>query len=177
MNHSNNPNVDGSVTLVNGLKRIGFFAVRDIPAQSEVGTKLAASLERQCRLFCSLKLLASQSHFASLFKLFYNYGDMFVSDKGKFRWQRQGSRDNQSAQPGNGGDGECQRVALSDSLLYCGVCDENNKDVTSRPTQEEKRKLVKTRRKTRYGCNKCDLVVCLPHWNCHPKYAKTRSKA
>ena len=36
MNHSCNPNVDGSVLLVNGLKRIGFFALRDIPAQSEV---------------------------------------------------------------------------------------------------------------------------------------------
>jgi SET domain-containing protein len=36
MNHSLTPNVRGAVYLVNGVKRIGFFAIRDIPAQAEV---------------------------------------------------------------------------------------------------------------------------------------------
>ena len=37
INHSDNPNIGPQMKVVNGDFRIGFFAIKDIPAQTEVG--------------------------------------------------------------------------------------------------------------------------------------------
>jgi SET domain len=115
MNHSSDPNVDVVVLLVNGVKRIGFFASRDIPAQSEVRPKLETYNIRGIDVFlfatCRLTVACIYG-----FKLFYNYGDMFVSEGGNFRWQRPGSKGNEQMDP---------------KTLVCGVCEEDVRQSTT----------------------------------------------
>ena len=45
INHSQTPNISPKLMVVNGDMRLGFFAKRDIPAQTEVSTKHEYGLE------------------------------------------------------------------------------------------------------------------------------------
>ena len=76
MNHSRTPNVVPRILRVNGDFRIGFFANKNIKAQTEVSKRSGAL---QIRLFSSSHGLTQ-----NLLQLFFDYGRMFKTSKHGF---------------------------------------------------------------------------------------------